>query len=83
MKNNNHTGFVQLIVMLVIVLIVLGYFGFNIEKILKSPMVSGNLSYVWNLAVTFWNNFLVGPATFVWDKIIVELIWNNLTKLFS
>ena len=74
-------GFIRLIILLVIVLIVLGYFGFNIENIINSPTVSGNLHYAWSLVVSFWNNVLVGPATFVWNKIVIDLIWNNLLRV--
>ena len=80
---NEQKGFVKLIIVLVIVLIVLGYFGFNIKSIVQSPSVSGNLNYVWGLVVTLWNKFLVVPVTFVWEKIIVGIIWNGLVNLVS
>lgn len=76
-------GFIKLIVLLVIVLILLGYFGFNVENILNSPLVKGNLTYVWNLTVAFWNNYLSVPFTFIWDKIIVEIVWNNLVSIIN
>src|SRR3989344_9670792 len=80
---NQKGGFIKLIILLVIVLVVLGYFGFNVESIVNSPTVNGNLHYVWNLAVSFWNNFLVTPATWVWDKIIVGVLWNSLSDVVS
>jgi len=80
-KIKHNGGFIKLIIILVIMLIVLGYFGFNVEKIIKSPMVSGNLNYVWDLTLDFWNNFLKGPIVFIWDKIIVEMFWNNLISI--
>lgn len=69
MKLKNQNGFIKLVVLLVIGLVVLGYFGFDMENIVKSPTVSGNLHYAWNLAVAFWNNFLMTPASWIWDKL--------------
>lgn len=67
MKGNR--GFIKAIVVIVIALIVLGYFGYNIKDILNSPKVHDNLVYLWNLIVKIWNNFLAEPAGWVWDKI--------------
>lgn len=83
MHRDQHGGFIKLIILLVIVLIVLGYFGFNIQQIINSPTVSGNLSYVWNLALNFWNNFLVVPVTYVWNKIIVGFFWNTFAGMIE
>ncbi len=82
-RRSRRSGFVKLIIVLVIALIVLGYFGFNIQQIIQSPTVGGNLSYAWHLAVELWNKVLVVPATFVWDKIIVGMLWNNFVALID
>jgi len=81
MKTNR--GFVSLIILLVVILIILGYFGFNLREIVQSPKVSDNLNYVWNLVVSLWNHILVIPATWIWNNIVIGLIWNNLSKLIS
>ena len=41
-------GLIKTIIIIVIALIVLGYFGFNIEDILKSQNVQANLNAFWN-----------------------------------
>ena len=68
-------GFIQLIIILVIVLIVLGYFGFNVQHIVQSPQVSDNLHYVWGLVVSAWeftvnvfDKFIIAPIVFIWEK---------------
>ena len=76
-------GFIKLVIILIIVLIVLGYFGFNIQQIIQSPSVSNNLGYAWGLAVTVWNKVLVVPATFVWNKIVIGMFWNTLVSLID
>jgi len=76
-------GFIGVVVLVVILLIILGYLGVNIPNIVNSPTVSGNLHYAWSLLVSLWDNVLVGPATFIWNKIVVDLIWNNLLHLIN
>jgi len=71
-------GLIKTIVIIVIALIVLGYFGFNVEDIIKSEKVQANLSYVWGLIVKLWNNYLAAPIMYVWDKFIIGVVWNAI-----
>ncbi len=77
-KLNRQSGLVQLIVILVIVLIVLGYFGFNLPAIIQSPGVQTNLHYAWDLAVLAWNNVIIGGIDFVWNHVVMGLLWHNI-----
>lgn len=75
------SGFIKTIVVIVIALIILGYFGYNVQDIVNSPMVQKNLNYAWDLVQHVWNNYLKIPMTFIWDKIIIGIGRNNLMKL--
>ena len=83
MKNSVKRGFVKTVIIIVIALIVLGYFGYNLEDIVKSPTVQKNLRYVWDFVVSIWNNYLIGPVKFIWDKIIVGVIWESIQRLIA
>jgi len=72
MKNK---GFVKTIILVVIALIILGYFGYDIKDIINSEKVKGNLNYVWGFVKTFWNNYLEAPVMLVWDKFIIGVLW--------
>ena len=78
-KLHSEDGFIKLIILIVIILIILGYYGYNIQDILQSPSVHNNLVYVWNGVKTLWINVLATPATYIWNNIIVGILW----KLFS
>jgi len=55
MKKHPHShGIVGLIVVLVIALIILGYYGVNVKKIIDSPQVQENLTYAWGIVKTVW-----------------------------
>jgi|GEM_PF-1134256 len=68
-----QAGFIKVVLLIVIALIVLGYFGYNLKDIINSPTVHDNLVYVWNLIVKLWNNILAEPAAWIWDKIQTAL----------
>ena len=76
-------GFVKTIILIVIALIILGFFGFNLEEIVKRENVHNNLIYVWGLVKIVWQKFLLKPAVWVWNVIVVDLLWNNLTELVT
>jgi hypothetical protein len=70
-----NRGLIKTIIVIVIGLIVLGYFGFNIEDIIKSPNVQSNLNAAWGFVEKIWNNYLAGPVIYVWDKFVVGVLW--------
>lgn len=81
MNNFKKRGLIKMIVVIVIALIVLGALGFNIQDIMNSEKVQANLHYLWDLILYVWNNFLAVPAMWVWNNIVINLFWNNLTKV--
>ncbi len=70
-------GFIKLIIIIVIGLIVLGFFGFDIQKIIDSPTVSKNLTYAKDLVVGIYQKYLERPITYLWNKIFLDLLWTG------
>lgn len=70
-----NKGFLRLVATIVIALIILGYFGYDIREILASPKVKENLQYAWGLAKT--------AAAFVWDYTLIawDSIENSLREM--
>ena len=62
-----QAGLIKTVLLIVIALIVLGYYGFNLKDAIDSPSVKENL-------ITFWNWILAG-----WSY-LVELIKGLLGK---
>ncbi|MEK9166157.1 MAG: hypothetical protein AAB846_00290 [Patescibacteria group bacterium] len=58
-KINKSGGLVKMILLIVVGLVVLGYFGYNLRDIVNSPSVGENLAYAWDMVKRAWN-FLVG-----------------------
>ncbi len=70
-----HGGFIKIILIVVIALIVLGYFGLNIGDILASPVVKENLAWFWDFLTNVWTTYLSGPAHWLWDNLI-RVLWD-------
>lgn len=48
---NNQQGFLKIIIIIVIALVVLGYYNVDVRKVVNSPMVRENLAYGKDMAV--------------------------------
>ena len=56
-----------MIVIIVIAFLILSYYGFDIEKTIKSPLTQKNLSYVQQIALSLWQNILKAPIMYIWN----------------
>ncbi len=63
-------GFIKIILLIILALVVLGFFGYNLRDITNSPNVHDNLVFVWDLLVKIWHNFIVTPVLWLWDKLV-------------
>ncbi len=66
---------IKWIVILIILILVLSYFGISIQSVVNSPAGQSNFSYVWNGATYVWNTYLSGPANYLWNNLGSSL-WN-------
>ena len=73
MKSNR--GLIYMLILILIALIILGYYGFSVRQAVQNPTTQDNISYIWNGAVTVWNDYLKTPAIYLWN-IFVNDIWN-------
>jgi hypothetical protein len=71
MKRNQ--GFIKLVIIIVIALIVLGYFGFDVRDAIESPTTQKNFNYVQKFAWEVWNNYLKDVVMYIWNNIVLKL----------
>jgi len=53
-----NRGLVKQIVLVLVILVILAYFGLNIRSIVASPTFQDNWSYLKGIVLIIWNNFL-------------------------
>ena len=67
-------GFLRLIILIIILILVVSYFGVSIRQVVQSPTTQDNVSYVWTGVVNVWDDYLQVPATAVWN-FFVTYVW--------
>jgi len=75
-KLDTNRGLVKLIIVVVVGIVILSYFGFNIREIVEDPTTQNNITYVWGLTISVWENYLKAPVMYVWQNVFVDLIWD-------
>jgi hypothetical protein len=68
-------GIVTTIIVIVVALLVLSYYGFNLRSTVESPTTQSNFSYAWNGVEYVWDTYLKTPATYLYTTFIND-IWN-------
>lgn len=61
--------------LVIIVILILSYFGMDIRGFLNSPKVKENFFYVWNILIDIWNDYIVGAL-----KKVVEIVISIIKK---
>ena len=79
-NRSNQDGFIKYVIIIIVAILILSYFGFNIRSIAESDTSKGNFSYVWGWVSHVWNTFLLTPAHYIWDKIVIGIIWEMIIK---
>lgn len=79
MPKNPNGGFIKMIIILIIIILALSYFGFDIKKFMESPTTQKNLGYVWGLAKVVWDKYLEKPLAYLWKNVFVNLLWESFT----
>jgi len=80
---NQKSGLIKTVLLIIIAIIILSYFGFDLRAIVEAPETQGNLGYVWGLLVTLWNNYLMQPAIYFWNNIFIDLLWEAFISNFE
>lgn len=66
---------IKYIILAIILIAILSFFGFNIKSFIERDIVQNNFSYVWNAIKYGWDNFLARPADYLWNDVFVNLLW--------
>jgi hypothetical protein len=84
MKKGKQTGFIGIIVLIIIALILAKYFlNFNIFTAAASPQGTATVSYTQQVINTVWS-YIATPVTFIWNQIawpILSLAWQSFQSL--
>ncbi len=84
MKRNRQGGFVGLLIMLVVALALAKYYwDWSFADFIHSHGVAEILSYLKKFILLVWDKFLVGPVVFIWNSVVVDILWKGLVSFFD
>jgi hypothetical protein len=66
---------IKYVILGLVVIIILSYFGYDLKAIIEAPATQNNLSYAWGGVNYVWNNWLKGPITYVYKNIFIGILW--------
>ena len=73
-----------MIVIILVALILLAYFGLNLKSIVSGEIFQDNWNFLKSLTLDIWSKYLKGPVMYVWETIFIPYVWNpiidNITK---
>jgi len=76
-------GFIKLLISIVIALIILSYFGFDLRSVIESPQTQANLDYFWSILLNIWNNYIWKALVYLWENIILGIVWKILAPILN
>ena len=50
---------IRLLLYIVIIVLVLSFFGVSVQTLVNSPVTEANFSYLWHLTVTGWEELIL------------------------
>jgi len=74
---NTQSGLIQWIILIVIAILILSYFGFSLRDLGDDPTTQDNFAFVVEWLKIIWVDYLRGPAIWAWENII-SFVWNEL-----
>jgi len=67
-------GLVKMILLIIVILLVLSYFGLNLRSLTNSSTFTDNWDFIKTTMVNVWHNYLQAPCVYVWNTWIVPYV---------
>ncbi|OHA23964.1 MAG: hypothetical protein A3B11_01870 [Candidatus Taylorbacteria bacterium RIFCSPLOWO2_01_FULL_44_26] len=77
-----NRGLVRTVVLIVIALLILSYFGFNLRAIATSPTSKANFAFATEIINAVWNTYLQEPIMYLWSA-FKKLIWDQSLQILE
>lgn len=76
-KRNMGISILGILFLGVIAIFVLSYFKIDIKSVVESPQAQNNVGYVTGSSQNVWDKYLKQPASYIWNDVIVNLLWQS------
>lgn len=79
---NKQRGIIKMIILIIITIAILSWYGVDIKNFFTSPLVKKNFSYIWNFISDIWNNYIGVFLHKVW-QIWLDYVWGPLSGIIE
>lgn len=79
---NNQQGLIKTIILIIIAIAILSWYGVDIKDFFTSPQMQANIGYVWDFIKGIWSDYLTAPAMKLWG-IWLEYIWGPFMDMLQ
>lgn len=76
-KNKGGISILGVILLGIMLILVLSYFGLDIKSLVESPKTQDNLNYVGGVLEDIWEKVLKKPVLWVWENVL-EKLFNSI-----
>jgi len=74
----SQNGFIKAIVLIIIAISILIYFGLDVKGWISSPNVQAVISKIGTWVSWLWLNIIKEPALWIWNEIIIGILWEKV-----
>jgi hypothetical protein len=86
-KNGGNSGFLKIVVLIIIGIFILSAFKLNLRDVVNSPELRSNVSYAYSLVKGVWDNYLKAPVLMFWNSAFNNVIFipfiQNMNNMIS
>jgi hypothetical protein len=75
--------FVTLFAMIIITIIVLSYHDVDLRGVVNLSLIQKNIASLWDMGIYAWHSYLARPIAYIWENIVVDVIWENLKMILE
>ena len=61
-------GIITTIVLILIAILLLSYFGIDLQKAVGQPLLQKNITYTWHVVTVLWTDYVYNPITHLFTK---------------
>lgn len=77
---NRQGGFLRMIVIVIVTILILVYWGEDIKKFLETDQAKQIAKKIIVIVRDIWVGYIKVPLALIWDKVVVDIIWNMILK---
>jgi len=83
-KFSQQGGFLKIIFLFVVFFALLWYFKIDVRGFVDShPVIKDIFTKGATFLENLWRDYLKGAGSYIWNNIIIDLIWNNIAPLLG